>query len=100
MLQQTDRAIAQQCACIGERNATIRPLKQRYSQFILELLHLARQRRLRDVQKGRCTGHAAEFGDLKKKAKLANVHRPVILPSALAQVASSSRPRPRELRRS
>ncbi|MGY4496982.1 hypothetical protein ACVWYH_000909 [Bradyrhizobium sp. GM24.11] len=69
----------QQCACIGERDAAVGALKECYSQLIFELLNLKRQCRLCNVQKGGRTGHTAEFGDRKEKAKLPNIHFPAVL---------------------
>jgi hypothetical protein len=74
MLQEANGAIAQQHPGAGQGNSAIGTLEQRNSEFIFKLADMAGQRRLCDVQQCRRARHTSELGNLKKKAKLFNVH--------------------------
>jgi hypothetical protein len=72
--QQFDGALAKAFPGLRERDAAFGTVQQSRVEVFFERVHLARQRRLGDVQDLRRARHAAEFGDLEKVSQLPNVH--------------------------
>lgn len=72
-------ATAQSHAGLSERDVPATPLKETHAKVSLELLHLTRERGLRDVQRGCGTGDRPLARDHEEVPKVSQLH--VLSPS-------------------
>ena len=73
--QDAGRAVEKFLPGLGEADAAIGAGEQRDVEFLFEALHMAGQRRLRDMQMRRGARDAAELGDADEIMQAAQLHR-------------------------